>query len=143
MTIEVPTNMIGLFVAIIFIIICICYLTYLIKTKDSLKDEKYNENNTDVIINSCKKYVCEYLKCPSTAQFPKIDIISQDKYGRIFIDLSVDSQNSFGAMIRTNFGVVLYPHNNEYRITDCGVCKYSFYKTEDIIKRINNWNKPL
>ena len=54
MTIEVPTNMIGLFVAIIFIIICICYLTYLIKTKDSLKDEKYNENNTDIIINSCK-----------------------------------------------------------------------------------------
>ena len=137
-----PKINIGFFIAVIFILLCICFIIYLSKNNKN-EDIVYNGNNNDIIINVCKKYVCEYLKCPSTAQFHKIDIISQDKYGRVFVDLSVDSQNGFGAMIRTNFGIVLYPHNNEYRITDCGVCKYSFYKTEDIIKRINNWNKPL
>ena len=142
MVIEMPKINIGFFIAVIFILLCICFIIYLSKNNKN-EDIVYNGNNNDIIINVCKKYVCEYLKCPSTAQFHKIDIISQDKYRRIFVDLSVDSQNGFGAMIRTNFGIVLYPHNNEYRITDCGVCKYSFYKTEDIIKRINNWNKPL
>ena len=142
MIIEMPKITTSFFVAIIFIILCICFLVYYLKNHKD-EDISYDGNNSSVIIESCKKYVCELLKCPSTAQFNKINIISQDKYGRVFVDLSVDSQNGFGAMIRTNFGIVLYPHNNEYKITDCGVCKYSFYKTEDVIKRINNWNKPL
>ena len=142
MVIEMPKINIGFFIAVIFILLCICFIIYLSKNNKN-EDIVYNGNNNDIIINVCKKYVCEYLKCPSTAQFHKIDIISQDKYGRVFIDLSVDSQNGFGAMIRTDFGVVLYPDNNEYKTTDCGVCKYNFYKTEEVIKRINNWNKPL
>ena len=142
MTFEMPEITIGFFIAVIFILLCICFIMYISKNNKN-EDIAYNGNNNDIIINACKKYVCEYLKCPSTAQFPKVSILSQDKYGRVFIDVSVDSQNSFGAMIRTNFGVVLYPHNNEYKITDCGVCKYSFYKTEEVIKRINDWNKPL
>ena len=142
MVIEMDKINIGFFIAIIFILLCICFIIYLSKNNKN-EDIAYNGNNNDIIINVCKKYVCEYLKCPSTAQFYKINILSQDKYGRVFVDLSVDSQNGFGAMIRTNFGVVLYPDNNEYKTTDCGVCKYSFYKTEDIIKKINNWNKPI
>ena len=142
MVIEMVKINIGFFIAIIFILLCICFIIYLSKNNKN-EDIAYNGDNNNNIINTCKKYVCEYLKCPSTAQFYKINILSQDKYGRVFVDLSVDSQNGFGAMIRTNFGVVLYPDNNEYKTTDCGVCKYSFYKTEDIIKKINNWNKPL
>ena len=142
MTFEMPEITIGFFIAVIFILLCICFIMYISKNNKN-EDIAYNGNNNDIIINACKKYVCEYLKCPSTAQFPKVSILSQDKYGRVFIDVSVDSQNSFGAMIRANFGVGLYPHNNEYKITDCGVCKYSFYKTEDVIKKINDWNKPL
>ena len=117
MTFEMPEITIGFYIAIIFIILFIFIIIYIIKNKD---------NNVDISYDGTNK-----------------DIISQDKYGRVFVDVSVDSQNGFGAMIRTNFGIVLYPHNNEYKITDCGVCKYSFYKTEDVIKRINNWNKPL
>ena len=142
MVIEMAKINIGFFIAIIFILLCICFIIYLSKNNKN-EDIAYNGDNNNSIINACKKYVCEYLKCRSTAQFYKINILSQDKYGRVFIDLSVDSQNGFGAMIRTDFGVVLYPDNNEYKTTDCGVCKYSFYKTEDIIKKINNWNKPI
>ncbi len=142
MVIEMPKINIGFFIAIIFILLCICFIIYLSKNNKN-EDISYDGDNNNNIINACKKYVCEYLKCPSTAQFYKINVLSQDKYGRVFVDLSVDSQNGFGAMIRTNFGVVLYPDNNEYKTTNCGVCKYSFYKTEDIIKKINNWNKPL
>ena len=143
MTFEMPEITIGFYIAIIFIILFIFIIIYIIKNKDNNVDISYDGTNKDIILQLCKQYVCKYLKCPSTAQFPKIDIISQDKYGRVFVDVSVDSEDVFGAMIRTNFGIVLYPHNNEYKITDCGVCKYSFYKTEDVIKRINNWNKPL
>ena len=142
MVIEMDKINIGFFIAIIFILLCICFIIYLSKNNKN-EDIAYNGDNNNNIINACKKYVYEYLKCPSTAKFYKINILSQDKYGRVFVDLSVDSQNGFGAMIRTNFGVVLYPDNNEYKTTDCGVCKYSFYKTEEKKKKINNWNKPI
>ena len=51
----------------------------------------------------------------------------------------------FNSSYEDNIKSIILPHRllDEYKITDCGVCKYSFYKTEDVIKRINNWNKPL
>lgn len=143
MTFEMPQITTGFYVAIAFILLFIFVLIYVIKNNNIDTDVEYDGNNKELIIELCKKYVCNNLKCPLTANFSNINIISQDKYGRVFIDVFVDSQNSFGAMVRTNLGVVLYPYEKSYKVTDCGICKYSSFKTEDIIKRINNWNKPL
>lgn len=143
MTVELPEITISFYAAIIFIVLCICFIIYQIKHKNDEIDLQYDGYNKDFIIETCKKYICDNLKCPSTAQFPKIEVLFQDKYGRVFIDVSVDSQNGFGAMRRTDIGVVMYPQNNEYKITNCGICKYNFYKTKETIKKINNWNKPL
>ena len=51
-----------------------------------------------------KEYVTEQLKCPATAKFPWFaDDLSQFK-NQIYVMRSyVDSENSFGAMIRTHF----------------------------------------
>ena len=61
MTIEMPTISIGFYIAIISIILCICFIMYLSKNNKN-KDITYNGNNNDIIISTCKKYVCEYLK---------------------------------------------------------------------------------
>lgn len=136
-------NIIGIY-GLIIIIILFIFIGLYNKRKQKYKiDIPYDNRDKEKIKSACKKYVSQHLKSPSSAQFPDITIKALDNYGRVFIDVFVDSQNSFGAMLRTNFGVVLSPKDNEYYVTDCGVCKYSFYKTEDIIKQINNWNKPL
>ena len=138
-----PNFIIILSLIIVFVAVIVLILLYNNMDQKYKTDLPYDNRDEDKIKNACMKYVSQSLKSPSSAQFPSINIKSLDKYGRVFVDISVDSQNSFGAMLRTNFGVVLYPKNNEYCVTDSGVCKYGFYKTEDTIKQINNWNKPL
>lgn len=65
-------------------------------SKDLLKIEAYNFS---------KDLIKEYLKSPSTASFPrsneiKLLALENDRY---FIDGYVDSQNDFGATVRTQF----------------------------------------
>jgi len=59
------------------------------------------------------------LKSPSSAKFPwglKSSLISGDKYR---VANYVDSQNSFGAMIRTNYVCEVVVNN--YKSFDCDV----------------------
>lgn len=55
-----------------------------------------------------KSFVKQSLKSPSTAEFPWLDIKSVDLgSGRFKVSSYVDSQNGFGAQIRSNWIVVL------------------------------------
>jgi len=55
-----------------------------------------------------KHYVKTILKAPSTAKFPFLDFVSNDLgNGKYQVTSHVDSQNSFGAMIRSNWTVTI------------------------------------
>jgi len=59
-----------------------------------------------------KHFTLEHLKAPSTAKFPEfynkdVSIYYNDETKVAVVDLYVDAQNSFGAMIRSRFNVKL------------------------------------
>ncbi|QDT39718.1 hypothetical protein [Stratiformator vulcanicus] len=61
-----------------------------------------------------KEAVKKTLKAPSTAEFPSLtwstgNKLTTDSDGRIWIESYVDSQNGFGAQIRTEWSAVLQP----------------------------------
>lgn len=86
-------------------------------TKDFYKDGKVVDNvrnyvilpsEKDEYIRFCTKNIESLLKAPSTAKFPNINHWAFGKQkGEIIIQSYVDSQNSFGAMLRTDFQFVI------------------------------------
>lgn len=102
-----------------------------------------NLTENDIIINACKDCVVKHLKAPSTAVFSTIDIKDKDDYGRIYLYVEIDAQNSFGAMLRNKLHVVLQNVNVDgtYEALNEAVYKVSFINTEDVVKRVNKWNK--
>lgn len=94
--------------------------------------------------------VSDLLKSPSTATYSNEEVVEKDDYGRVLVTLSVDSQNSFGAYVRTNFAVVIESY-------DTSTEKFVYYPngiqkwTDDYLKEVciegakiaANWNEPL
>lgn len=97
------------------------------------------------LIVACKRCVSERLKAPSTAIFSTIDIRDVDSYGRMFYYVEVESQNSFGALLKTKLYVVLQKvdEDGSYEALNEAVYKVSFINTEDVVKKVNRWNKPI
>jgi hypothetical protein len=99
--------------AIIIILVGIGVPVYLLVSGQNLSMSEsssatpkvYTESEFKATVYVCAKYEVEaYLKAPSTAKFqasPDAVIYKQDSY--YIIESYVDAQNSFGAMIRTNF----------------------------------------
>lgn len=70
----------------------------------------------------CKKFVSAQLKSPSSAQFPEgyssyTESLGNDKFRVV---AWVDSQNSYGAMLRTNFSceVQYQQTTDKYKLLD-------------------------
>lgn len=101
------------------------------------------KSKDDLIIEACKDCIKKHLKSPSTVNFDTIEIKDRDDYGRIYLYAEVDSQNSFGAMMRANLHIILQNVNEDgsYEATNDAVAKVSFFCTEDVIKSMNKWNK--
>ena len=113
-----------------------------------VKIEIQNEDVTsktqdDIIISACKDCITKHLKAPATVQFPVVEIQDRDDYGRIYLYAEIDAQNSFGAMLRNKLRVVLQSVNEDgsYEALNEAVYKVSFINTEDVVKRVNRWNK--
>lgn len=51
----------------------------------------------------CEEFVTDRLKAPSTAEFPGADSVLELGVNEYEVSASVDSQNGFGAMIRTAY----------------------------------------
>lgn len=69
----------------------------------------------------CEKFVKDRLKSPSTAEFASLiwDGITVEKEGDVYSMRSwVDSQNGFGAMIRTQFLCKVRPEGDQWRLVD-------------------------
>jgi hypothetical protein len=79
-----------------------------------------NEDNHIMAYIIMQRYVKERLKSPSTAKFPSVDFKYQNREDNVYyIDGYVDSQNSFGATIRTNFvGVIQQTGKDTWQLKD-------------------------
>ncbi len=96
-----------LLAATIFIFIFLAY---------GSKDEEPNpaELESKAFIIS-QHFVKEKVKAPSTAQFPSFDFQSIHLgEGRYKVTSYVDAQNSFGAMIRTNYTAILKYNSGDW-----------------------------
>lgn len=105
------------------------------------QDLKLSED--ELIINACKDCIQKHLKSPLTAQYHLIEIKDRDPYGRIYLYAEVDSQNGFGALIRNKLRIVLQSVDDEgnYEALNEAVYVVNFINTEDVVKRVNKWNK--
>ena len=76
------------------------------------------------IMKVVKPAICSQLKSPASAQFPidAISIAGDDKSG-YHIEGFVDSQNSYGAMIRNDFTAEVTIVNGCPHVTYCSVAK--------------------
>lgn len=101
------------------------------------------KSREDLIISACKDCVSKHLKSPATVNFPVIEIKDTDDYGRIYLYVEIDAQNSFGAYLRNKLRVVLQSVNDDgtYEALNEAVYQISFFATEDVVKRVNKWGK--
>ncbi len=78
------------------------------KVISTMSDYTFTVDEESTLQIKCQNAVKEVLKSPSTAKFPNITKwgFSKDK-GEITIQSYVDSQNSFGATIRSDFQFIL------------------------------------
>lgn len=101
------------------------------------------EGDPDFIETKIKKIIEPHLKSPASAVY-NINLKDEDKYGRKFYDVIVDSQNSYGAMLRTEYFIIFYKidydKQNTYQTDDCLRMK-TFFMSEDAMKRLHNWGK--
>ena len=111
-----------------------------------------SSNVTDDDYIACAEdAVCDQLKSPSSARFSSGEVEEIDDYGRILISITVDSENSFGAMIRNYAVVVIQKYNPEKKSyiynPSYGVQLYSDSAMTDtaieMVKSLNDWNEPL
>lgn len=111
---------------------------------NQLEQDNKPKDRDDLIIDACKNCVEKHLKSPSSVNYISIDIKDQDDYGRVYLEVELDAQNAFGASIRTKLRVVLQTVNEDgtYEALNYAVYKMSIFNTEDVVKRLNKWNKP-
>ena len=69
---------------------------------------------------ACKQFVTKRLKSPSTAEFPNsseaiVNLLSDNEWA---VASHVDSQNGFGAMIRSPFTCTVKPEGDNWRLIE-------------------------
>lgn len=101
-------------------------------------------------ISSARAAVSDTLKSPATATYSNEKIVDEDDYGRVLVTLTVDSQNSFGAYIRTNYAVVIGSYDtstDEFVYYPNGIQTWTDNYLEELCiesaKTAANWNEPL
>ena len=86
------------------------------------------------IMKVVKPAICSQLKCPASAQFPAdtISIVGDDQRG-YRVEGFVDTQNSFGAMVREDFTADIKVENGFPRVIASTVA------TKTNVKRAKNF----
>lgn len=124
------------------------------------KGYKYCPASSNTIIGCAQTLISNYLKAPSTAVWGKSEKVDEDNYGRCLVYVSVESQNSFGGMVKSDYLVVLQevetdgkftylPYSSIYTIQTLVSSPYKYvedYKSGNIYPVVetflqnNNWN---
>jgi hypothetical protein len=74
--------------------------------EDGGSGQSREKTRNDWMLEAIKNRVLKLLKAPGTAQFMEFYDIEEDEYGRVYAEIAVDSQNAFGATLRTKIGTV-------------------------------------
>jgi hypothetical protein len=89
---------------------------------DNSSSNSDNTTNQFLAYNYAEDFVKQKLKSPSTAVFPEVseknEHITDLGSGKYKIDSWVDSQNGFGAMVRTNFSCTIIFEGEKVRCED-------------------------
>ena len=82
-----------------------------------------NDEILDKAYNASKLFVNDYLTSPYSAKYPTPGTAEArgtvEKDNKCTIISYVDSQNGFGAMLRTHFYIVLLPKNDKFSKWEC------------------------
>lgn len=124
------------------------------------KGYKYCPASNDTVIRCAQTLISNQLKAPSTAIWGKSEKVDEDNYGRCLVYVSVEAQNSFGGLVKSDYLVILQevstdgkftylPYGSTYTIETLGLSPYSYiedYKNGNIYPVIqtfldnNEWN---
>lgn len=109
---------------ILFGIIGIFIVSVILSDSSTPKTKVNTEKDKKITASVCAEFeIKRLLKAPSTAKFPWLMSTAVYKDGSNFVvDSYVDAQNSFGAIIRTNFKCIVYnpiPGTGTCYSTDC------------------------
>lgn len=96
--------------------------SYTKEQKDSAASAEFVNENSSMAYQMSKQFLNKRLKAPATADYP-LDMDKQFvKYigdSTFHINSYVDSQNSFGALIRTKYYAILkYEGNDQWSLVD-------------------------
>lgn len=107
-------------------------------------------NEDDFTIRAAKDIVVQNAVSPKSIEWESVAIVEKDQYGRILVDVVLDSQNQFGAMVRSYALVVIESIDNtgEYNYSPLfGLSNYEEPGLRnfgiEVAKTTNNWNKPF
>lgn len=115
------------------------------------RNTKYYKNfaSDEEYISVAELIVSKNLKSPSSAVYVDARVIDRDAYGRGIVLLAVDAENSFGAMVRTYFCIVIRGINSDgtgdYN-ESTGIITYDApsqeYDVVEYMKKQNNFGEP-
>lgn len=114
------------------------------------KDEGNTNNLTyeEVVVKCAQTLVYQNIKAPATAQWVSADILEKDTEGRYLVDVVLDAENSFGALIRSSFIVALQSVEESGKFTHSPMFFMKEYSREfertqaiDYIMSMNDWNE--
>ena len=110
---------------IIFVIIGIFVIGAIFSENDDTQTSQDYSNNEILAYNYAKDFVKEKLKSPSSAIFPstreKVEHVINLGGGEYKINSWVESQNSFGAMIKTDFSCRIIFIDGSVKVKDLKV----------------------
>lgn len=106
----------------------------------------------DDYISCAKTAVSKQLKSPGSAFYSNEKVVEKDDYGRVLVVLTVDSQNGFGAYLRSHYVVVIESYDSkteEFTYSRNGIQHWTddMDFLEEILiqsaKDASDWNEPL
>lgn len=100
---------IGCIIFVILLVLLCVWLGSCARSCSSEDEEKADEPDAISAYYMSHQFMEKQLKAPSTAKYPRYDenFVKDLGDGRYTVDAYVDAENSFGAMIRTNYTCTL------------------------------------
>lgn len=101
--------------SILGILLLLAIIGFVIYSCSTDSDSSEDSDSSDEIAAEamCEQFVTERLKAPATADFPGADSVVVTGDNQYEVTASVDSENGFGAQIRTDYVCVVHDNGGD------------------------------